>query len=166
MAMGMVELEGEIEMQEPLFAPVSKKECIGYYHTIEEITKDSNGKKKYRVIHRETKCNNFNLIDETGKISVNSNGIEFFMLDTTNIISNNIKRHKETLIVNGQKMLLIGYADKENNNTVIKKDDYNKILGITSTVNISLWNKYEYLWKSFLLISYVISILIAIIILS
>lgn len=53
LAKGIVEVEGTLIMKEPLSSPVDHEICIGYYYTIEDIDRDSDGKLSYRTIHRK-----------------------------------------------------------------------------------------------------------------
>lgn len=150
MAKGLVEIEGTLIMGEPLISPVDGEECIGYYYTIEDIERDSDGKDSYRTIHRETQCKPFRMQDETGIADVQPEGIELVLLAETNVNRENNKRYTETLLKNGQKMLLVGYADAEDGITFIRKDNHYKILGITSASGITIWNKYQPLLRSFM----------------
>jgi len=159
-AKGLAEIEGTLVMKNPLFSPVKNEVCIGYYYTIEDIGRDSDGKETYRTIHRETQCNIFQVTDNTGTIDVEPEGIELVFLEETNISSHSGKRYKETLLKDGQKMLLVGYADSKNGMPFIRKDDYYKILGITSSSGISVWNKYQPLLRSFMFTCSVILLII------
>ena len=51
--------------------------------------------------------------DDTGIIEVEPEGIELVLLEETNVSSYGGKRYKETLLKDGQKMLLVGYADSK-----------------------------------------------------
>jgi hypothetical protein len=166
LAMGLVEVEGQLVMITPLISPVSNQECIGYYYTIEDISKDTDGDYKYTTIHSETKCNVFEIWDDTGTILIEPEELEFIMLETTNIHSNNSKRYKETLLLHGQNRLLVGYADVKNNIPYICKDINRKVFGVTSSAGISLWNKYYFLLESFLFTTFFIAIIIVLIILN
>ncbi len=150
LAKGIVEVDGLLVMNKPLFSPVANEICIGYYYTIEDIDRDSDGKESYRTIHRETQCNPFSIKDDTGVIDVEPVGIEFVLLGESNVSRNNNKRYTETLLKDGQKMLLVGYADAKNGVPFIRKDDHYKILGVTSSSGITVWNKYQPLLRSFL----------------
>ncbi|MET3537098.1 hypothetical protein [Chryseobacterium limigenitum] len=162
-AMGLVEIQGKLIMKEPLISPVAKEQCIGYYYTIEDITKDKDGKDSYTTIHRETKCNVFEMQDDSGTIEIQAEGIELILLKETNVDFGGQKRYTETLLKNGQEMLLVGSADSRNGHSYIRKDAGNKILGITSVAGISVWNKYQPLLRSFLFTCIVISVLIILI---
>jgi len=159
-AKGLVEIEGTLIMENSLFSPVKNEVCIGYYYTIENIDRDSEGKETYSTIHRETQCNIFQMKDDTGIIEVEPEGIELVLLGETNISSHGGKRYKETLIKEGQKMLLVGYADSKNGTPFIRKDDYYKVLGMTSSSGITVWNKYQPLLRSFMLTCSVILLII------
>ncbi|MEN5306617.1 hypothetical protein ABE425_03820 [Chryseobacterium cucumeris] len=159
-AKGLAEIEGTLKMMNPLFSPVNNEACIGYYYTIEDIDRDSDGKESYRTIHRETKCNIFRVKDDTGIIEVEPEGIELVLLEETNVSSYGGKRYKETLLKDGQKMLLVGYADSKNGVPFIRKDDYYKILGITSSSGITVWNKYQPLLRSFMFTCSIILLII------
>lgn len=159
-AKGLAEIEGTLVMKNPLFSPVDNEACIGYYYTIENIDRDSEGKESYRTIHRETQCNVFQVTDDTGTIEVEPEGIELVLLGETNISSHRGKRYKETLLKNGQKMLLVGYADSKNGVPFIRKDEHYKVLGITSASGITIWNKYQPLLRSFIFTCSIILLII------
>ncbi|MDG4651933.1 E3 ubiquitin ligase family protein [Chryseobacterium arthrosphaerae] len=160
LAKGIVEVEGTLIMKEPLSSPVDHEICIGYYYTIEDIDRDSDGKLSYRTIHRETRCNPFTIKDETGTIDIEPEGIELVLLGETNISSSNNKRYTETLLKDGQKMLLVGYADAKNGVPFIRKDDHYKVLGVTSSSGITVWNKYQPLLRSFMVTCSIILLII------
>jgi len=162
-AMGLVEIQGKLIMKEPLISPVAKEQCIGYYYTIEDITRDKDGKDSYTTIHRETKCNVFEMQDDSGIIEIQADGIELILLKETNVDFGGQKRYTETLLKGGQEMLLVGSADSRNGNSYIRKDNSSKILGITSVAGISVWNKYQPLLRSFLFTCIVIAVLIILI---
>ncbi|WP_288436269.1 hypothetical protein [uncultured Chryseobacterium sp.] len=159
-AKGLAEIEGTLVMKNPLSSPVKNEVCIGYYYTIEDIDRDSDGKESYRTIHRETKCNIFRVKDDTGIIEVEPEGIELVLLEETNVSSHGGKRYKETLLKDGQKMLLVGYADSKNGVPFIRKDEHYKVLGITSSSGITVWNKYQPLLRSFMFTCFIIFLII------
>ncbi|AZB27333.1 hypothetical protein EG339_23460 [Chryseobacterium bernardetii] len=160
LAKGIVEVEGILIMKTPLRSPVSNEECIGYHYTIEDIDKDSDGKNTYTTVYRETQCNAFQMKDSTGTIEIQPEGIELVLLGETNISSSYNKRYKETLLKDGQQMLLVGYADSKNGVSFIRKDEHYKVLGITSSSGITVWNKYQPLLRSFLFTCSVILLII------
>ncbi|WP_300689689.1 GIDE domain-containing protein [Chryseobacterium sp.] len=159
-AKGLAEIEGKLIMKNPLFSPVKNETCIGYYYTIEDIDRDSDGKESYRTIHKETQCNIFQVTDDTGTIEVEPDGIELVLLEETNSSSHSGKRYTETLLKEGQKMLLVGYADSKNGVPFIRKDEYHKVFGITSSSGITVWNKYQPLLRSFMFTCSIILLII------
>lgn len=162
-AMGLVEIQGKLIMKNPVISPVKKEECIGYYYTIEDVTKDKDGKNSYSTIYKETKCNVFEMQDDSGTIEIQPDGIELILMKETNVNSNNSRRYAETLLKNNQEMLLVGCSDSKNGEPYIRKDGNYNILGITSSSGISVWNKYQPLLKSFLFTCTIILILIVLI---
>lgn len=165
LAKGLVEVQEKLIMITPLISPVRKEKCIGYHYTIEDVEKDQDGRTSYTTIHSETKCNIFEIEDETGIIKVDPEGIEFILLKKTTVNSNSRKRYSEILLKENQEMLLVGYADTKENTTFIRRDDYHNILGITSALGISIWNKYQPLLRSFLFTCIIILSLITLILL-
>lgn len=165
LAKGLVEIQGKLIMKTPLISPIGKEKCIGYYYTIENVEKDKDGRSSYTTIHSETQCGIFEMEDETGTIKVEPDGIEFILLEKTNVTSNNHKRYSEVLLKANQEMLLVGYADANENTSFIRKDNYHNILGITSALGISVWNKYQPLLRSFLFTCIIILSLIILILL-
>jgi len=159
-AKGLAEIEGTLIMKEPLTSPVDHEVCIGYYYTIENISKDSDGRLSYTTVHRETQCNAFQVTDDTGTIEVEPDKIEFVLLGETNVSSTNSKRYTETLLKNGQKILLVGYVDSKNGVPFIRKDEHYKVLGITSASGINVWNKYQPLLRSFIFTCSIILLII------
>lgn len=160
-AMGLVEIQGKLIMQNHITSPVENEVCIGYFYKIEKISEDKDGKNSYTTIHQETKCKDFIMKDDSGEIEIIADGIEFFMLDFTSINMSHNMRYSEIVVKENQEMLLVGNANSENGKALIHRN--NEILGITSVINISLWNKYQPLLKSFLLTCFVILVLILIV---
>jgi len=150
-------------MKTPLISPVGNERCIGYYYTIENIDKDKDGKESYSTVHSETKCNAFEICDETGTIEVEPEGIKFIFLKRTNISLSNSRRYAEILLKENQEMSIVGYADSRNGIPYIRKDEYHKILGIAPTLGIAVWNKYQPLLRSFLFTCVMIVLLIILI---
>ncbi|WP_131707546.1 hypothetical protein [Chryseobacterium angstadtii] len=160
LAKGLVEIEGTLIMKDQMISPVNHEICIGYYYTIEDIEKDDNNRESYTTTHRETRCKVFQMKDDTGMIEVQPEGIELIFLEKTNISSNGNKRYTETLLKDGQKMLLVGYADGKDGVPFIRKDEHYKVLGITSASGINVWNTYQPLLRSFLFTCSIILLII------
>lgn len=165
-AMGMVEVQGDLEQIEPIISPYFNKPCIGYYYTIEEETpRDKDGKTSYKTVFTELKAGTFNIKDETGAVTVNGEGLEFYF-DRVDNQSGGKMRHSETYLKNNDYMFLIGYASSENGNVVIKKENPKGIFGIALPSSISFRNKYRPLLISFLTTLFFITLILIYIILN
>ena len=110
-AKGLAEVEGKLLMKTPLFSPIKMTPCIGYYYLIEKIDRDKEGHNSYSTIHEETQCNPFEIEDTTGKIEVVPEGIQLFLMENTHQYTSGGKRYSESLLREGDEVLLIGYAD-------------------------------------------------------
>jgi hypothetical protein len=165
-AMGMVEVEGDLEEIEPIISPYFNKPCIGYYYTIEEEgPADDDGRTSYSKVFTELKIGTFKIKDETGVVTVNGEGLEFYF-DRIDNQHGGKKRHSETYLKNNDYMFLIGYADSENGNVIIKKENTQGIFGIAIPKSISFRNKYRPLLISFLTTLFFITLMLIYIILN
>lgn len=165
-AMGLVEVEGDLEEIEPIISPYFSKPCIGYYYTIEEEgPADDDGKRSYRTIFTELKTSTFRIKDETGSVTVNGEGLEFYF-DRIDKQEGGKKRYSETYLKNNDYMLLIGYADSDDGNVVLRKGDSNGVFGVAIPQSISFRNKYQPLLVSFLTTLFFITLILIYIILN
>lgn len=165
-AMGLVEVEGDLEEIEPIISPYFNKPCIGYYYKIEKESKrDDDGRTSYTTIFSEVKTGKFKIKDETGSVTVDGEGMEYFF-DRIDNQHGGKTRYSETYLKNNDYMFLIGYAGSENGTTVIKKGNPDDVFGIAIPRSISFRNKYKPLLDSFLTILFFISLLIIYIILN
>ncbi|KAF2516155.1 hypothetical protein [Flavobacterium foetidum] len=165
-AMGMVEVEGDLEEIEPIISPYFNKPCIGYYYKIEEESKpDDDGRTTYSTIFSEIKTGKFKIKDETGSVTVDGEGMEYFF-DRVDNQKGGKTRHSETYLKNNDYMFLVGYASSDNGNTIIKKGNPDSVFGIAIPRSISFRNKYKLLLDSFLITLFFISLLIIYIILN
>jgi len=165
-AMGIVEIEGEVEAIELIVSPYFSNPCIGYLYTIEEESKDKEGKTSWHTIHTEGKTGNFRMNDETGTVLVDGTGLEYYTLSEDMQIESGRKRHTEFYLKNRDYMLLIGYASSDNGSTIIKSDEHYKVFGIVDPKQITLWNKYKPLLNSFLVTLFFLTVIIVFIILN
>ncbi|RWW91673.1 hypothetical protein [Flavobacterium cerinum] len=165
-AMGIVEVEGEVEEIEPLISPYFSNSCVGYLYTIEEERKDDEGKRTWHTIHSESKTGTFKMNDETGSVTIDGEGLEYYTLNEDQQVESGSKRHTESYLKSRDYMLLIGYASSDNGATLIKKDDHYKVFGIAAPGEISIRNKYQPLLKSFLVTLFFLALIIVFIILN
>lgn len=166
-AMGQIEVVGELEEIEPITSPYFNKPCIGYYYRIEEESpRDDDGRTTYRTIFTEFKTGRFKIKDETGSVTVDGEGLEYYFDRIDNQKQSGRKRHTETYLKSNDYMLLIGYADSDNGDVIIKKDSSDNVFGIAIPRSISFRNKYKPLLDSFLLTLFIISLILIYIILN
>ncbi|MFD2942601.1 hypothetical protein [Flavobacterium notoginsengisoli] len=164
-AMGQVEIVGDLEEIETIISPYFNKPCIGYYYKIEkESPPDDDGRTTYSTIFTEIKTGKFKIKDETGSVTVDGEGLEYYFTRIDNQAGGKT-RHTETYLKNNDYMLLIGYADSDNGNTIIKKGS-SDTFGIAMPRNISFRNKYKPLLDSFLVTLFFISLILIYIILN
>lgn len=165
-AMGLVEIEGDLEEIEPIISPYFKKPCIGYSYKIEkESPRDDDGRTTYSTIFSEVKTGKFKIKDETGSVTVDGEGLEYYF-DRIDNQSGGKTRYTETYLKSDDYMLLIGYAASDNGNVLIKKDSADTIFGIAVPRSISFRNKYKPLLDSFLTVLFFISLILIYIILN
>lgn len=164
-AMGMVELVGDLEQIEPLFSPYFNKECIGYFYRIEEEGKpDDKGRTTYHTIHFEQKIGVFNVLDETGFVKVDGTDLEFSSQKVDKSVGGKI-RHSEGYLLHNDYKMLIGYASSEEGKTVIKKENKNVFI-IANPLDIEQYNTSLPLLNAFLTTLFIATLLILFILLN
>lgn len=166
-AMGLAEIEGSLECIKPILSPISKKNCIGFRYLIEDISTDKDGDRIYTTIFDEITCNPFYVSDETGKIKINPNKIEFVYVPKDEFYSSGGKRYTQFLLKEQDKMLLIGKASlRENNKTVFEYEAIKKVFAIAPSDEITHYNIFKPLLNSFLFFSCVFLLMISFILLT
>lgn len=165
-AMGVVEVVGDLVEIEPLISPHFKESCIGYSFRIEQETRDKDGKSSWRTIFTERKTNSFKIKDETGSVKVIGDELEYYITKVDRQNESGSKRYSETYLKNDDYIFLIGYADSDNGETIIKKDDYHKVFGVAVPRDVALRNKFSPLLTSFLTTLFFITLIIIYIILN
>ncbi len=58
-AMGLAEISGKVMTIEPMISRIGSKRCIGFLHTIENVTTDDDGKDSYTMNLLRQSANNF-----------------------------------------------------------------------------------------------------------
>jgi len=164
-AMGMVEIVGDLEEIEPIVSPYFTKKCIGYFYRIEKESKpDDDGRTTYHTIHFEQKIGVFNILDETGFVQVDGTDLEFYN-KTADRSEGGATRHSEGYLLQDDYMMLIGYASSNEGKTVIKKENKN-IFIIANPANIENYNKHLPLLNAFLTTLFIVTLLILFILLN
>ena len=165
-AMGVVEVVGDLVALDLLISPHFKEPCIGYLFKIEEESTNDDGKSSYSTIFTECKTNTFKIKDETGSVKVDGEGLEYFIdhIDKQKQIGK--KRYSETYLKNDDYIFLIGNATSDNGETLIKKDSVQKVFGVAIPKEVALRNKFQPLLISFLTTLFFITLTIIYIILN
>src|SRR4030042_348352 len=86
LAMGRVEIYGEVvpAKKKVLKSPLTGKDCVYYFYTIEEYRKKSNNKSGWVLVDIWAESIPFFLKDETGNVLVDSNGARINIPDDFN----------------------------------------------------------------------------------
>lgn len=164
-AMGFAELKGNAVAKDLINSPYFSKPCIGYKYEIAKRSEDRDGDVSYHTIHSEIVCADFILKDESGQMDVFGKGIDFHMMKV-DAYEGHLKRHSETYLMPDQEIFIIGYAASDNGKTILRHEASQKIFGIAPPDDISLWNKYNPLLKSFTTTLFCITIIILYILIS
>jgi hypothetical protein len=162
LAMGLVEVKGRVAVGEPLKAPLSEKECIGYRYTIEDISKDDEGKESFSIVHDETVCQRFTVDDGTGSIPVKPDGIAFVWLALDESYRANKQRHSQYLLLDSDDIILIGNASLENNTPIIELDALQNVLSLSPITSVDRWNTYKPLLNGFIAFNVLLALSIAV----
>ncbi len=146
-AMGLVEVMGRVTANETLTSPYSKKKCVYYSYTLEELreTKTFDSAKKrwvkrrdWVMIRSETESRRFFIEDETGRVLVEPKGVE--VPDVTCSTQGRF-RHTERLILPDSVVYLLGTASENPDkapsadsleNILIRKGDIDKDFIVSS----------------------------------
>lgn len=140
-AMGLAEISGTSKTIEPMIARIGKKECIGYLHTIENVSTDKDGKDSYSMESSETICKPFYVQDKSGQIKVVTQDIEFIDFEIDEQYQSSMKRYTQYLLTENMEVLLIGKAGlKENNEPVFQKEEIKDVFGISPVASVENYN--------------------------
>lgn len=159
-AMGLVEVIGDIVETNPILSPHFNTPCIGYSIRIEKQGKDSDGKTTWSTVFRDTKTGTFKIKDDTGTVMVNGEGLEYYFDRVDKEAESGDRRYYETYLKHDDYIFLIGKADSLNGDTIIARDDYHQVFGAALPHEVALKNKYAPLYKSFFTTLFFITLLI------
>lgn len=165
-AMGLVEVVGDLVQTNPIISPHFNTPCIGYSIRIEQKGKDSDGKTTWTTIFRESKTGIFKIKDDTGAITVDGEGLEYYVDRVDRDAQSGDKRYYETYLKHDDYIFLIGKATSNNGETLIVKDDYHKVFGAALPHEVAIRNKFAPLYKSFLATLFFITLIIVYIIIT
>lgn len=136
LAMGLVELQGKVVARERLQAPLSRRPCIGYYYCVHRETRDKDGKKSWRLVSQEQRCNDFTFEDDTGKVQVSGESLDLHLLEKSKETFSGWERYREYRLDAGGNYLLIGQAVRRGKNVVIVRDKLRRVFGLAPVGNL------------------------------
>lgn len=163
LAMGLVELEGKLVAQERVEAPLTRRRCIGYFYTEHRQTRDSDGKKSYRLVRQEQRCCDFFFEDTTGKVLVSGDDLDLHLLDINKEEFSGDRRYREYVLEGRGDYLLIGQATHRGNKTVIVRDKLRRVFGIAPLENLVRRSKLSVVLRSGGLYAVVTGLMIALV---
>jgi hypothetical protein len=151
LAMGLVEVRGQVIVDKPLISPVHGKPCAGYVWIIEDGKKDDDGHWSWSRAKSEAHCNDFRLWDATGEISVIAESIDLFgdkSPDDYESIGSS-QRQGEILLNQDLDVMLIGDACVRDGQTVIALGQYPKaVFGVAKTEDVENRRVLAPLWRA------------------
>ncbi len=127
-AMGLAEIEGKLVLHEPLMSPIDQKPCIGYRYEIQTVHREKGGKTHHHTISEKMECNHFSIEDETGRIKVIPEEMEWVWIPEENsVFDDEGKRHVQYLLKEGDKMLIVGNVTLNEQEPTITKHPLKKV---------------------------------------
>lgn len=165
-AMGLVEVIGDLVETEQMLSPHFNTPCIGYALRIEKRSKDSDGKTTWSTIFTDSKTGNFKIKDDTGTVMVKGEGLAYYFTRVDREIESGDKRYYETYLKQDDYIFLIGKATSLDGETVIERDEYHQVFGAALPHEVALKNKFAPLYKSFFSTLFFITLVIIYIIIT
>lgn len=129
--MGLVQVEGEVVVEEPLEAPLTGTECVYYSYSISELH-DRGDDSISETVERGSKTVPFRIRDDSGSVLIDLDGAESFDIETENTFnercrksdpmyyelgpehevarSRGIRDFKENVLRDGIEVLVVGTA--------------------------------------------------------
>ena len=131
LAVGLVEIVGNVRAIEQCKPPLFKNECVGYSYEIERIRTDSDTKRdSYYTKYIENHIEPFFIEDDTGKVLVDPEGLMADKLPMSRE-SRSSYRYSCSYLRDGEKVMVIGRAQAHEGKLIIQRDEQNKIFTLT-----------------------------------
>lgn len=166
-AMGLAEISGKVQMMKSMPSHIKNTPCIGYLYTIEDISRDKEGKESFHAVFSETVCEAFFIEDSSGKIKVKTDKIEFLDFEFNDQYRSSGKRYTEYLLLENAEVMMIGKAgNSENNVPVFELEEVKNVFGIAPVASVENWNNLRPLLKSASYYMYFFVLIIAVILIS
>lgn len=151
LAMGLVEVRGNVIADKTMLSPVNGKPCVGYVWIVEEGTKDKDGDWSWSRVSGEARCNDFRLKDASGEVAVIAEGIDLFgnkSPDEYELVGSS-RRQGEILLVQDLDVMLIGGACECDGHTVIAQGkDPKAVFGVALTADVENRRVLAPLWRA------------------
>ncbi len=164
-AMGQAEIKGKIVLDEILNAPMNSKRCAGYVYSVEKRETDSDGDKSYTLISQDVQVRSFYLQDETGKIKINPERLEWVSKQADEEKEYGGKRYTQYILKEGEEYMIIGKVGLEKNTPTMMYDEVTKVFGIAPYESVQRFVRYRPLLNSFLFYMAFFAIVVALIML-
>lgn len=165
-AMGLAEVKGKLISIKEMMAPIENVSCIGYEYKIESISRDKDGKESYSTISSEIVCNRFYIEDETGKIEVNPEQLDFVWIELNKRYESGGRRYSQYIIKANDEMLLIGKVGLEANTPVFMYENIKNVFGIAPASKVWSYNRHKPLLNSFIYFAVIFAFFAAIILIT
>ncbi|BBG61388.1 hypothetical protein [Providencia rustigianii] len=168
MAMGLVEVEGQITQGTEIKSRLGKRSCYGSFYYEYSISKDKDGKKSYTLQDSKVSLNDFTITDDTGSAKVICDPDYFVHAGLTPHMDfeQGNRRYKEILIEGNVSYLLIGSVDSENGQRIITRKPPHLLLGISPSEYVTRWNKTAPMRKNLGITAIIAAILIVVILMT
>ncbi|KFF10268.1 hypothetical protein IW15_21115 [Chryseobacterium soli] len=146
-AMGLAEISGKAKAIQPVTSPDTDTVCVGYIYTVDQISTstDDDGRTStsYHEISRKTNLNNFYIEDETGKIEIIPDKLQWISFSPTHSREDGSRRYQEFILDEKTDFLLIGQAFYEGSTSIFRFDEGKKVFGIAPLDIVNFANKWR-----------------------
>ena len=161
---GLAEIRGKTQAINTCTSPWSKTECIAYSYE-KQRTRLEDGILKRTVLTKKTEVMPFEIVDDTGQILVDINGLEMHQIPikyTTD--SSTDLTHKEVILKSGLEVLLIGRATPVNGKMVMFEDTSENVFDLTNYKDVKIARRLAPMYKILGIYTLVTLILVALIV--
>ncbi|TQI79672.1 hypothetical protein FHU10_0229 [Serratia fonticola] len=143
LAMGLVEIEGEVNAEKRITSPLTRKKCLGYRYTV--LRKEDD---RHEIVSHKEECLPLTIKDETGSVAIDTVGLEWVNFSLSSEEWRGKHCHREYILEPKKKIVLIGSATLRNQKIIIVKDKFSKVFAMSPSDNLSLWNEGNPLMRS------------------
>ena len=129
---GLAEIRGKTQAMTTCISPATNTECIAYYYE-KQKKRIEDGRTKTIVLAKKTDVMPFDIVDETGRVSIDLNDLDMKKIPVTYSYDRGAGiTHKEVILKNGLDVLLIGRATPQDGKIVMRKDEAHDVFNLTS----------------------------------